>query len=78
MATDSRIGMRAELHPATDAWMRGDRYGDIVSVSKRSRSFLDPQDPRNGHTFRIRMDRSGRTLTVSEGNIFRVFRADES
>jgi len=78
MATDSRIGMRAELHPATDAWMRGDRYGDIVSVSKRSRSFLDPRDPRNGHTFRIRMDRSGRTLTVSEGNIFRVFRADES
>ena len=72
---DYRIGMRAELHPATDAWMRGDRYGDIVGVSKRSRSYPDPDDPRNGHTFRIRMDRSGRTLTVSEGNLARVFRA---
>ena len=60
--TDSRVGMRAELHPATDAWMRGDRYGDIVSVSKRTRSF------------RIRMDRSGKILTVSEGNIAKIFR----
>jgi len=74
--TDYRIGMRAELHPATDAWMRGDRYGDIVAVSKKSRSYLDPSDSRNGHTFRIRMDRSGKTLTVSEGNITRVFRND--
>ena len=60
---DYRIGMRAELHPATDAWMRGDRYGDIVLVSK------------DGQTFRIRMDRSGKTLTVSERNLARVFRA---
>jgi len=73
--TDYRIGMRAELHPATDAWMRGDRYGEIMSVSKRSRSFLDPRDPRNGHTFRVKMDRSGRTLRVSEGNIARIFSA---
>lgn len=71
---DYRIGMRAELHPATDAWMRGDRYGDIVSISKRARSYIDPQDPRNGHTFRVKMDRSGKTLTVSEGNIARIFR----
>ena len=74
--TDYRIGMRAELHPATDAWMQGDRYGDIVSVSKRARSFLDPYDPRNGHTFRIHMDRSGRTLRVSERNIARIFRTE--
>ena len=70
---DPRVGMRAELHPATDAWMSGDRYGDIVAVSARSRSFLDPRDPRNGHTFRVLMDRSGRTLRVSEGNLSRVF-----
>ena len=56
--TDSRIGKRAELHPATDSWMRGDRYGEIVSVSKAARSFIDPRDPRNGHTFRIKMDKT--------------------
>lgn len=70
---DSRIGKRAELHPGTDAWMRGDRFGEIIGVSKTARSFIDPRDPRNGHTFRIKMDRSGRTLRVSEGNISRVF-----
>lgn len=70
---DPRIGKRAELHPATDAWMSGDRYGDIVAVSKRARSYLDPRDPRNGHTFTIHMDKSGRRLRVSEGNIARVF-----
>jgi len=25
-------GDRVELHPATDAWMRGDRYGTVESV----------------------------------------------
>ena len=72
---DYRIGMRAELHPATDAWMRGDRYGEIVAVSAKSHSYVDPGYPRNGHTFTIQMDRSGRKLRVSEGNIARVFRA---
>jgi len=77
MATrDYRIGMRAELHPATDAWMRGDRYGDIVSVSAKSRSFIDPSDPRNGRIFAVRMDRSGRILRVLEGDIARVFHAE--
>lgn len=70
---DTRIGMRAELHPATDAWMRGDRFGEILSVSKHARSLIDPKDPRNGHIFLIKMDRSGRTLRVSEGNIARIF-----
>ncbi len=74
--TDSRIGMRAELHPATDAWMMGDRYGEIVSISAQKRSYLDPRDPRNGATFRIRMDKSGRTLRVSEGNITSIFEGD--
>ncbi len=75
MATDYRIGMRAELHPVTDAWMMGDRYGDIVAVSKRARSYVDPSDPRNGHIFTIHMDLSGRKLRVAEGNIGRIFQA---
>ena len=70
--TDPRIGKRVELHPATDAWMQGDRYGEIVSVSKRTRTYLDPRDPRNGHIFTVLMDRSGRRLRVSEGNIARL------
>lgn len=28
-------GTRVELHPATDAWMRGDRYGTVVGVGRK-------------------------------------------
>ena len=71
--TDSRVGKRVQLHPATDRWMRGDKYGEIVAVSTRSRSYLDPRDPRNGHTFTVLMDRSGQRIKVAEGNIVEVF-----
>lgn len=71
--TDSRIGKRCQLHPALDRWMRGDRYGEIVAVSKRSRSYLDPTDWRNGHTFTVLMDHSGQRIKVAEGNIVEVF-----
>jgi hypothetical protein len=47
----SLIGARIELHPATDAWMRGDRFGVIV---KSGRKYLH-----------VLMDRSGRTLRVA-------------
>ena len=48
------LGRRVELHPATDAWMMGDRYGTIVKVNKSNVS--------------IKMDKSGRTLKVTENN----------
>lgn len=67
--SDYRIGARVELHPATDAWMSGDRFGTVVSVSRRARAFVDPRDPRSGRIFRVRMDRSGKVRRVAEGNI---------
>tara|TARA_R110000824_G_scaffold82199_2_gene206146 strand:+ start:3258 stop:3509 length:252 start_codon:yes stop_codon:yes gene_type:complete len=45
------VGKRVELHPATDAWMMGDRYGDVVDIM------------RNGN-FKIRMDKSNKIRTV--------------
>ena len=53
-------GTRIELHPATDAWMRGDRYGEIVAVQCR----------RGRVVYRVRMDRSGRVLKVAQGNVY--------
>ncbi len=29
-----RIGERVQAHPATDAWMMGDRYGEVVKIGK--------------------------------------------
>lgn len=52
------VGKRIELHPATDAWMRGDRYGDVTRVGRK-------------YVY-VRMDRSGRTLKVAFDNIGRI------
>ena len=70
---DSRIGKRIQIHPATDRWMMGDKYGEIVAISSRVRLFLDPKDPRNGQVFTVKMDKSGKRIRVSEGNILEVF-----
>lgn len=42
------VGMRVEVHPSTDAWMMGDRFGEVV---KNGRKYIH-----------VRMDRSGRVL----------------
>jgi hypothetical protein len=44
------VGQRVELHPATDAWMQGDRFGVVV---KLGRVYVH-----------VKMDRSGRTLPM--------------
>jgi hypothetical protein len=28
------VGDRVELHPATDAWMSGDRYGEVTKIGR--------------------------------------------
>lgn len=47
---DAVVGQRVELHPATDAWMRGDRYGTVERVGRKYLS--------------VRMDRSGALLML--------------
>jgi hypothetical protein len=59
--TDSvRVGDRVELHPATDAWMAGDRFGQVIDVSPR------------GDSVRVAFDRSGKIRKVRAANIARV------
>ena len=57
---DFQAGMRVELHPATDAWMMGDRYGDVVKVGRK--------------LVHVQMDRSGRTRKVHPRNIGQILR----
>lgn len=33
--TDFKPGDRVELHPATDLWMRGARYGNVVRIGQK-------------------------------------------
>ena len=37
MATlrDFRIGQRVQMHPATDLWMQGARYGNVVNIGRK-------------------------------------------
>ena len=41
------IGTRVQLHPATDEWMQGDRYGEIVKAGRT--------------LYSVKLDKSGRT-----------------
>ena len=45
---DFKVGDRVELHPATDTWMQGDRYGEVMIIG---RVYVH-----------VKMDRSGRQI----------------
>jgi len=49
---------RVQLHPATDAWMMGDRYGECVRIGTRFAY--------------IKCDRSGQTRKVALVNVYAV------
>lgn len=52
------VGKRVEIHPATDAWIMGDRYGTVI---KTGRKYLH-----------VKMDRSGKVRKVTPELLQRV------
>ena len=68
--SDFRKGMRVQLHPATDSWMRGDRFGTVVhapSVTKTSHN--------RGKHVQVLMDRSNKTLRLRPEDISEIIEA---
>ena len=62
------IGKRIELSPATDAWMMGDRYGEIVKTQIWTANLLDPRD--SAQVFvTVKLDKSGKTRRFHESII---------
>jgi len=55
---DLKIGDRVEVHPATNAWIFGDRFGEVAKIGRKYVHVL--------------MDRSGRTLRFVPENIGRI------
>ena len=49
---------RVQLHPATDFWMQGDRYGDVVKVGRKY--------------VHVKLDRSERTVRVLAQNLIPI------
>lgn len=55
------IGDRVEIHPGTDLWMSGARYGTVVRMS------LTPRD-----RVRVSMDRLHRDVSASADTFRRI------
>lgn len=55
---DFEVGSRVELHPATDAWMQGDRFGEVAKIGRK--------------WIHVKMEPSGRTLQMSPGNLRKI------
>jgi hypothetical protein len=55
LKTVVKLSDRVELHPATDRWMRGDRFGVVVAVGRK--------------WIKVRMDRSNDLIPVLPGNL---------
>lgn len=53
--SEVRGGSRVQAHPATDAWMRGDRFGEVVGIGRKYVHVL--------------MDRSGRLRRFTPSNL---------
>jgi hypothetical protein len=51
------IGQRVQMHPATNAWIRGDRYGEIIKLTSK---------------VHVKLDRSGRTLRCAPANVMPI------
>lgn len=57
-ARDFTKGQRVQTHPATDAWMAGDRFGTVVRVGTRWVS--------------VDMDRSGKRRRFDPNDLMTV------
>jgi hypothetical protein len=61
--TDFKKGDRIEMHPATDLWMRGARYGEIVQVGRKN--------------LKVKLDYLRRAIAVSPRNIGQIVSRQE-
>jgi len=56
--TAFRIGQRIELHPATDWWMRGAKYGNVIAIGRK--------------LIRVKLDKHPRPVKVAPRNIITI------
>lgn len=60
-----KVGDRVQLHPATDAWMRGDRYGLITQVEYP----LVTEEGELAPMYRVKLDKSRSQIWYHPKNI---------
>ena len=47
------VGNRVAIHPATDAWMMGEKYGHVTKIGRRD---IHVTGERSGRNFRFRSE----------------------
>ena len=58
------MNKRVQIPVYTDRWMMGDRYGEIVNITRRKgRAKNGPEDP-DYEVAHVKLDKSGKTLRV--------------
>ena len=62
-------GQRVQLHPATDEWMQGDRYGTVVGHGRR-RAYTNGTSVTMETPVRVKLDKSGRIVRFHPDNLF--------
>lgn len=66
------IGQRVQLHAATDHWMRGDRFGEIVGYG-RKRQYTDGETVTMVRPIRVKLDKSGKTVRLHPDWAFPIY-----
>jgi hypothetical protein len=71
--TDIPKGTRVQLHAATDQWMQGDRYGEVVGRG-RTRDFIETATGKTvqDRPYLVRLDKSGKTVRLHPDNLFAI------
>jgi len=56
---DFKVNDRVQLHPATDAWIFGDKFGTVVKIGRKK--------------IHVKMDRSGKIRRVTPDLIYQNY-----
>ena len=62
--TLARVGQVVEIHPGTDTWMRGDRFGEVVKLGRKwvHVRFYVSGRTLQVHPIRLRLDATKRVV----------------
>jgi hypothetical protein len=55
---DFRVGERVQLHPATDRWMRGQRYGTVAHIGR--------------NIVYVNIDKGGEEIPIHPDNLIKI------
>lgn len=67
------LGKRVQMHPASDAWWQGDRFGEVVGIG-RAREYVEREMGVKSmqRPLKIKLDKSGRVVRAHPDSVIIV------